>query len=203
MAIFDPTREPVSISLVNKGGSFQVFHAMQQQNHVGAFRIDWTRTGAGIQTCVGYGHAGYLAYFERLITTVFSYTGRFVILTDFWDMPTYDSGFRTGETEVLTKHRSKHECSHLLVQTKVVAMGVSVSASAQGSVPHTNYKDRAEFEKVVAKYGLPTRRPVSAAASEEVPISGVPSSGTPISGVPISGVPISGGAPGVKSRPSR
>src|ERR1700709_2670386 len=109
MPLFDPTQGPVTIATVNKGISFQVLQARQSDAPVGAYRIDWNRSGAGIQTVVGHGHVGYLTHFERLSVLVYGYTGRFTILTDFWDMPTYDSPFRTGETECLVKNRDKHE----------------------------------------------------------------------------------------------
>jgi hypothetical protein len=158
--VFDPAQGPVTISSVSKGVSFEVFQAMQGQTPVGAYRIDWTRSGAGIQTVVGHAHAAWVVPFARLNTTVASYAGRFIILSDFWNIPTYDSAFRTGETEWLIKNKDKHEASHLLFPTKkIIAMAVSVSTAVQGpTVPHTNYNERAPFERMVAHYGLPTTR---------------------------------------------
>src|SRR5271155_3165856 len=99
MAQFDPTQGPVTIQSIEKGISFEVFQASQSGKMVGSYRIDWNRTGAGIQTVSGHAHGAWVTPFARLNTTVASYTGRFVILSDFWDIPTYDSAFRTGETE--------------------------------------------------------------------------------------------------------
>jgi hypothetical protein len=160
MAIFDPNAGPVIISSISKGISSQVLQAMQNENPVGACRTDWNRTGACIITVVGHGHGGYVVgYFERLISVVIGYAGKVVLFSDVFDMPTYDSAFRTVTTEVMVKNRDKHEASHLLVQTKLVSMAATVAAAQQTS-PHTNYNNRAEFEKVVTKFGLPTKRPL-------------------------------------------
>ncbi len=102
----------------------------------------------------------------RLNTTVAGYAGRFTLFSDFWDALAYDPALRAGQTEWLIKNRDKHHASHLLFPPKtMIAMGVTVSAAMQAAaegptVPHTNYSNRADFERVVAQHGLPKNRPL-------------------------------------------
>src|SRR5580658_4157253 len=99
MAIFDPTAGPVIINSIEKGVSFEVLQALQNEKPIGAYRLDWTRTGAGIQTVVGHAHVGYVPLFVRQMNIVVGYTGRFTVFSDLWDAPAYDSAWRAQEQE--------------------------------------------------------------------------------------------------------
>lgn len=165
MSIFDPSKGPVTTvsvdkgTSVTKGVSFEVFQAMQADQPVGALRLDWTRAGVGMQTIVGHGHGAYVPHWVRQIETVVGYTGRLIHFTDFWECATYDTLFRTAETQYVLKVRSKIDASHVLVQSKLMAMGVSVVNLAAGGILKS-YTKRADFESVLVQHGLPAKRPV-------------------------------------------
>jgi len=159
MSLFSPTKGPVTIRSVEKTSSFEVLHAFQADRPVGAIRFDWTPQGAGMQTVVGHGHAGYVAPFVRHAESIAAYNGRLVWFTDFWEMSTYDSPMRTGQGDWIARNRAKIDSGHILVQSKIVAMGASVVNLAVGGFIKF-FAKRPDFDALVSQHGLPARRPV-------------------------------------------
>jgi len=78
------------------------------------------------------------------------------VFNDWWDMTGYDSESRIALTQWMLGVRKKLSAGHVLLQSKIVAMGVSVANLALGGVltVHTN---RAQFEAALqqqAKRGV-------------------------------------------------
>lgn len=159
MGIFDVTQGPVTVHSVEKGTLFEVFQARQGEKPAGSARFDWTRQGIFVQTILGHGHGAYIPPFLRQAEIVLSYTGKITVFTDFWDMTTYDSLLRTGQTQFAVKNLSKFDASHVLVQSKIVAMGTSVVGLAMGGIVKS-YSKRIEFDRLISKFGLPVKRPM-------------------------------------------
>jgi hypothetical protein len=157
MAIFDTTQGPVTVHSVEKGPLFEIFQARQGDKPAGAIRFDWTRQGAFLQTIVGHGHGAYVAPFSKMAEAALAHTGRLTFFTDFWEMTTYDSALRTGNTQFALKHFAKIDGSHVLVQSKLVAMGVSVGTLATNGLIK-GYSKRIEFDILLPKHGLPVKR---------------------------------------------
>jgi hypothetical protein len=159
MAVFNSLAGPVTASTTEKGISFEVVQAMQGEVVLGALRFDWTRTGAIIKTLVGHGHLAYLPAYLRISNAALAHTGRFVYFTDYWNATAYDSQLRIEFTDWLTKNHSKDDGCHTLVRSKMISMGVAVMNATLGGT-QTHYTSRLEFERVVAKHALPSKRPM-------------------------------------------
>jgi len=69
---------------------------------------------------------------------------------DWSGMPGYDSICRKRFTEWALQHRPKTGGHHILVVSKLVAMGVSTASMLLGGNLITSYTDRAEFERALA-----------------------------------------------------
>ncbi len=156
-----PARSPLIPS--KRGSRSRWFRPSRTPSRIGALRFDWTRNGAIIKTLVGHGHLAYLPAYLRISNAALAHTGRFIYFTDYWEATTYDSQLRVEFTDWLAKHQTKDDGCHTLVRSKLISMGVAVMNATLGG-GQTHYKSRTEFERVVAKHGLPARRPMPAIA---------------------------------------
>jgi hypothetical protein len=159
MNLFDPTKGPVTIRSVDKGTSFEVFQALQAEQPVGSYRLDWMREGVAMQTVIGHGHAAYGAPFVRQSDIVLGYKGRITYFSDFWEAATYDSALRISQSDWVNKNRAKYDAAHILLNSKLFSMAAAVVNLAVGGWLKS-YTNRAEFEKLVVKQGLPAKRPM-------------------------------------------
>ncbi len=80
---------------------------------------------------------------------------RLTLISDFWDMPTYDSAFRLALTDWSLKNRARLGPIHMLTRSQVVNMGTAVANIALGGLIKT-YTLRADFSLAVQKLGVPT-----------------------------------------------
>jgi hypothetical protein len=159
MGAFNSLAGPVTAGTIEKGISFEVVQAVQNEKQIGALRFDWTRNGAIIKTLVGHGHIAYLPAYLRISNAALAHTGRFIYFTDYWNATNYDSQLRIEFTEWLTKNHAKDDGCHTLVRSKMISMGVAVMNATLGG-SQTHYTTRMEFEREVAKHGLPGKRPM-------------------------------------------
>ena len=159
MGKFDASQGPVSLRLIENRTSFEVFQAMQGETPVGAMRLDWTRGGAVVETIDGHGHGAYMQPIVKRFETVLGYNGRVTPFGDFWDMPAYDTPFRTVHAEWFFKHRSVIDAIIVRTQSKIVLMGASVANIAAGGLFRT-FSTRPEFDALLSKHSLPGKRPV-------------------------------------------
>jgi hypothetical protein len=100
--------------------------------------------------CEGYARSEHidevLASRERIVRT----HGKLAIFDDLEDLRGYDSDVRTKLTAWSRENRPKIVAFHILVRSKIVAMGVSLANMAIGGaiVAHTR---RADFEAALAR----------------------------------------------------
>jgi hypothetical protein len=116
-------------------------------------RLDWTPQGALRVAVLGHGHhQPYVSAILRRSDAACRMSSRPVFFVDFWEMPTYDSGFRVEWTEWALKHRSSDW--HVSQRSRLVHMGLTVANLALGGILNI-YDKRADYEVVVKKLGLP------------------------------------------------
>lgn len=134
---------------IEKGPSFEVW-----QGPSGAMRNDWVRGGIMRGILRGHGHAEFAAPLVRRWDALLKSDGKVTIFGDFWEMTTYDSGFRVETSGWLVKHRNDLAAVHVVTQSKLVSMGIAVVNLALGGIytVHTSYAD---FERAARRYGLP------------------------------------------------
>jgi hypothetical protein len=70
---------------------------------------------------------------------------------DWSGMPNYDTVCRKRLTDWVLKHMAHTAGHHILVQSKLVAMGVSTANMLLGGSIITSYTDRAAFEQALAR----------------------------------------------------
>jgi hypothetical protein len=147
-----PEPHPSStVNLAENGPLFEIWSG----TGTASMRIDWTRKGAVRITVSGHGAAGFsppaIARWDAANRT----SDRGVVLIDFWDMPTYDSGMRVQMTGWALKHRSD-TTYFVTTRSKIVLMGLAVANLALDGILNVKEK-RADFDSVCVTHGLPTR----------------------------------------------
>ena len=157
MGKFDASQGPVTLRTIESRPLCEVVHAMQGENHVGTLRLDWTRTGVAVATVMGHGHGVYAASIFKRFDMTLGYTGRIIVMGDFREMTAYDPAFRTQSADWFLKHRDKIDVLHVVTQSKLVQMGVTVvNIVLTGLVKLST--NRAEFDAQVRKHGVPVKR---------------------------------------------
>ena len=149
MDLQDPSKNSNSFREIERGPTFEIYHGAGCTN-----RLDWTRQG--IVRTIMMGHAG-VASAEAIIRrfeVVVRFTGRITALYDVWDLTGYDSDFRIELTKWGTKNRSTIDAIHATTRSKMVNMGLSVANLAMGGIL-TPYGNRADFDAVAKRFGLP------------------------------------------------
>jgi hypothetical protein len=144
----DPDKAQGQLVLVDKGITYEVW-----QMSGGSMRLDWNHQGAVALTFDGYGHVNFGPAMIRRWDAALRARANYSIFIDFWDMPTYDGSLRITMTDWLRKHRSA-EPVHILVRSKLVAMGVAVGNLALGGML-TPHSQRASYDLLIKKQGLP------------------------------------------------
>ncbi len=132
---------------------------MQGETPVGTLRLDWTRNGAVVETINGHGHGVYMDPIVKRFDMALAFNGRITPIGDFWEMPAYDPRFRTGHADWFFKHRAVIDAILVCTQSKLVLMGATVVNLAAGGLLRT-FSQRPEFDALIAKHGLPGKRPV-------------------------------------------
>jgi hypothetical protein len=141
-----------SLEKVESGSDFEVWRFRSTTLH-----IEWARPGIIAFTVVGHGHAEFAAPCLRRWNVGLRKCGRLTLLSDLWDMPTYDSGFRLAVTDWCVRNRARLEPSHVLMRSQIVSMGVAVANLALGGLFNV-YTLRASYDAAVQKLGVPSRR---------------------------------------------
>jgi hypothetical protein len=149
MALPSADEDPSNVRLIESGSTFEVW-----KGSGGGMRLDWTRQGAVRVAVTGHGH--HQPYTKATFArwdAADRVSGRPVILVDFWDMPTYDSGMRIDWTAWALKHRASSDW-HVCQRSRLVHMGLSVANIALGGLLKI-YDKRPDFDAVVKKLGIP------------------------------------------------
>jgi hypothetical protein len=100
--------------------------------------------------CEGYGRRDHLDFVIASRDRILREEGRIAIFDDLVDLRGYDSEVRTRLTAWSRAHRGSIVAFHILLRSKIVAMGVSLANAAIGGniEAHT---DRAPFEAALAR----------------------------------------------------
>jgi hypothetical protein len=139
------------VRMVESGPFFEVW-----QSPSGATsRLDWNRRGVARICVTGHGHVDFSPPAIRRWDGTLRMADRPVILIDFWDMPTYDSGMRLQMTPWGAKHRQNVDF-HVCTRSRLVLMGLAVANIAMGGLMKVHEK-RAEFDAFCITHGLPAR----------------------------------------------
>ena len=160
MEKFDASQGIVSLRRIETRTSFELYHAMQGETPVGSLRLDWTRNGAVLETVDGPGYGVYMDPIVKRFDTVLAYTGRIDPFGDFWDMPSYETRFRTDHGSWFVKNRAVINAIIVCTQSKLVLMGSAVVNIGAGGLVKA-FSKRDEFDTAVSKHGLPGRRRTS------------------------------------------
>jgi hypothetical protein len=156
MAALSAVDDPASIRIVESGPTFEVWKGPGG----GGMRLDWTRQGAVKVAVYGHGHhQPYTHATHARWDAAARANPRPIILVDFWDMPTYDSGMRIDWTAWALKHRASSEW-HVCQRSKLVHMGLTVANVALGGLLNI-YDKRPAFDIIVKKMGIPVVAPLS------------------------------------------
>jgi hypothetical protein len=143
---------------VDSGSSFEIWRGPKEgalgKAPAGVMRVDWTRRGVVRVIMVGHGHSEFAGIINRRLETNSRPANRFITMGDFWDLETYDSGFRVEQAAWIKKHETKWDGSHVLVRSKLVAMGITVANLALGGKIKV-YAQRSEFDRACTGFGLP------------------------------------------------
>lgn len=104
--------------------------------------------GRGVLEVVlrGHGHEELAAIVIRRKEAVLSDAGELAVFFDLGDMPGYDSGLRVALTRWLQSHLRSVKI-HVVVRSKIVAMGVSVANLALGGIIQTYTQRVGAFER--------------------------------------------------------
>jgi hypothetical protein len=85
----------------------------------------------------------------RRMDAVLSDAGKIAIFLDFTDSPGYDSGLRVLWTQWLQSHLRSITKMHIVVKSKMVAMGVSVANLALGGIIQTHSQRAGAYERLL------------------------------------------------------
>jgi hypothetical protein len=90
-------------------------------------------TGAIVEgRFIGHGSLELAGAIQREMTPILEQNGRSIVFADWWDMTGYDSTARVELTAWMAKMRPRMSAFHVLVRSRLVAMGVSVANLALG-----------------------------------------------------------------------
>lgn len=100
--------------------------------------------------CEGYARAAYIDMVLESRDLIVREQGKIAIFDDLAEMRGYDSDVRARLTEWSRRHRNQIVDFHILVRSKIVAMGVSLANLAIGGhiQAHTS---RTEFDAALAR----------------------------------------------------
>lgn len=99
---------------------------------------------------VGHGGAEFGPALIRRQDAQLAEAGSLNLFYDFSGMPTYDSELRVACTKWIQAHASFVPKIHVVVRSKMVAMGVSVANLALGGIIQTYTQRTGAFEKALA-----------------------------------------------------
>jgi hypothetical protein len=137
------------VRLVESGPHFELWKAPDGATS----RLDWSSRGV-VRLCVaGHGHADFAPPTMRRWDDATRMGVRPLLLLDFWDMPTYDSGMRWRMTPWGVKHRNDADF-HVLTRSKAVLIGLAVANVAMSGVMKI-YEKRPDFDALCDRHGVP------------------------------------------------
>ena len=139
----NPARKPTP-RIVGSGVDFETWE-------MGASSMTLRWRGRGVLEVVlgvyGYEELGPISV--RRMDAVLSDAGKIAIFFDFTDAPGYDSGLRVFWTQWLRSHLSSITKMHIVVRSKMVAMGVSVANLALGGIIQTHSQRAGAYERML------------------------------------------------------
>ncbi len=100
--------------------------------------------GVVIVRLSGHGEAAFSPLIERGILTSLESAPQFWLFFDLYALDSYDSALRVDLTAAIFKQRDRMADFHVLVRSKIVAMGVSVANLALGG-RLTSHRERKPF----------------------------------------------------------
>jgi hypothetical protein len=148
--------EDTDVRIVSSGPSFEIW-----KGPAGAMRLDWTKKGVVRIIVEGHGYAGYAPAMIRRWNDALRVAPKIGVVVHFWDMPTYDSPFRTETQAWGAKHRDALDIVYLLTRSKLVSMGASVLNLALGGIAKV-FTKKEEFDIACQKLGLQVNPPMVA-----------------------------------------
>ncbi|MCC6874071.1 MAG: hypothetical protein IT378_07160 [Sandaracinaceae bacterium] len=103
-----------------------------------------------VQKCVGHAPEAIARAMTQRLTSIIANASPIVIFDDWQGVTGYDSDGRLALTEWTRRQLSHIEAIHILVGSKLVAMGISVSNLVLGQPSHA-YSDRLRFAEELAR----------------------------------------------------
>ena len=116
-----------------------------QNDERGTLRVEHFEAGLFRATVSGHFSTSLLQPYLRTLERALA-TGRATGFHDWEGMETYDAECRKVLTEWTIRHRAKIEGWHILVRSKLVAMGVATASLLIGGGTIVSYTDREKFE---------------------------------------------------------
>lgn len=111
--------------------------------------LRWKSQGVLEVAIRAHGHEEFGAIAVRRKEAILAEAGKIAVFYDFGDMPGYDSGLRVSWTQWLKAHLGSIVRIHIVVRSKIVAMGVSVANLALGGVIQTHTQRAGAFERAL------------------------------------------------------
>jgi hypothetical protein len=111
----------------------------------GSARIAFLAPGVFLGTITGHYSKELLAPYLAGMAAALKQS-RLVTFNDWWDMTSYDSVCRTTMTEWVIANRARSERHHILVRSKLVAMGVATASMLAGGDLLASYTTRDTFD---------------------------------------------------------
>ncbi len=96
-----------------------------------------------------HGHEEFGPIAVRRKEAILAEAGKIAVFYDFSEMPGYDSGLRVVWTQWLQAHLRSVAKIHIVVKSKMVAMGVSVANLALGGIIQTHAKRAGSYERAL------------------------------------------------------
>jgi hypothetical protein len=111
--------------------------------------VRWKGRGALEVVLRVHGHEEFGPIAVRRMDAVLSDAGKIALFFDFTDSPGYDSGLRVFWTQWLQSHLRSVSKMHIVVRSKMVAMGVSVANLALGGIIQTHSQRVGAYERLL------------------------------------------------------
>jgi hypothetical protein len=116
-----------------------------QNDERGSLRVEHLDAGLFRTTVTGHFSTSLLSPYVRALDKALA-AGRAVGFHDWEGMNTYDAECRKVLTEWTLQHRARIDGWHILVRSKLVAMGVATASLLIGGGTIVSYTDRDKFE---------------------------------------------------------
>ena len=138
-----PAQKTASPRLVDSGPTFETW-----EMGASSMTLRWSQ-GVLEVAIRAHGHEEFGAIAVRRKEAILADAGKIAVFYDFGEMPGYDSGLRVSWTKWLKAHLHSVVRIHIVVKSKIVAMGVSVANLALGGVIQTHTQRAGAFERAL------------------------------------------------------